>query len=80
MTRVTKENLNYAQGRMYANYILKTNDSQYVTAKKFCVSPSTVRRYINCLEDSPIESDKELYNQVHKIKKSRRWGYSCLKA
>lgn len=66
--------------RIYAEHMVKTYDAITYTARIFDVSPTTVRKYISLLKDSPYTDDQELYEEVNKVVKSHKWGKTFVKA
>lgn len=66
--------------RIYAEHMVKTYDAITYTARIFDVSPTTVRKYISLLKDSPYKDDQELYEEVNKVVKSHKWGKTFVKA
>lgn len=66
--------------RIYAEHIVKTYDAITYTARIFNVSPTTVRKYISLLKESPHKDDQELYEAATKIVKSHKWGKTPVKA
>lgn len=66
--------------RIYAEHMVKTYDAVTYTARIFDVSPTTVRKYILLLKDSPYKDDQELYEEASKVIKSHKWGKTFVRA
>lgn len=66
--------------RVYANHIASTNDAITYTARVFDVSPTTIRKCLSYLQNSPFSDDVKLYDKVNLIIKSHKWGKTFIRA
>lgn len=73
MKKRTPKCINYVRGRIYARYLLESEDSIHHAAYVFDISSATYKKYINYLQYSPDESDRELYEKANTLLESRRW-------